>query len=57
MKDVRAVSPYPLRMSAGVRNEASEEAHKNRRSLNTELGLLIEEALLARKQNEHNSQA
>ncbi|MGP5356496.1 Arc family DNA-binding protein [Pseudomonas helleri] len=56
MKDARAVSPYPLRMSAGLRNEASNEAHKNRRSLNTELGMLIEEALLARKQHEQNKQ-
>lgn len=57
MKDTRAVSPYPLRMSHGLRNEASDEAHKNRRSLNTEIGMLIEEALLARKQNAENKHA
>lgn len=45
MKGARQVNPYPLRISEEVRNAATDEAHKNRRSLNTELGLLIEEGL------------
>ncbi|WP_156327420.1 hypothetical protein [Pseudomonas sp. NBRC 111128] len=38
-------SRYPLSLVAGVKIQAEEEAKKNRRSLNAELGLLIEEGL------------
>ncbi len=41
---------YPLRMRQELREEAGQEAQKNRRSLNAELGLLIEEGLRWRKQ-------
>lgn len=38
-------SAYPLRMPDEVREKAEAEAHKNRRSLNAEISLLIEEGL------------
>lgn len=41
---------YPLRVPEDVRKAAEGEAQKNRRSLNAELGLLIEEGLEWRKQ-------
>lgn len=43
MKDAHKVSPYSLRISEQLKGRAREEAHANRRSLNTELELLIEE--------------
>lgn len=36
-------SRYPLSLEASVKAQAEGEAKKNRRSLNAELGLLIEE--------------
>lgn len=50
MQTPKRIVPYPLRLDKTTRKEAEEEAHQNRRSLNAELGLLIEEALLSRKQ-------
>lgn len=41
--DIKRKTPYPLRMSEEIRKQAEEEARSNRRSLNAELGLLIEE--------------
>lgn len=41
---------YPLRLPDAVRKEVEDLARRNRRSLNAELGLLIEEALACRKQ-------
>ncbi len=38
-------SRYPLSLEASVKTQAEGEARKNRRSLNAELGLLIEEGL------------
>lgn len=38
-------SRYPLAISHVVKNQAEVEAKRNRRSLNAELGLLIEEGL------------
>lgn len=38
-------SRYPLSLEASVKVQAEGEAKKNRRSLNAELGLLIEEGL------------
>lgn len=40
---------FPLRLREAAKEEAKSEAEKNRRSLNAELGLLIEEALSLRK--------
>lgn len=40
-----ARSRYPLSLDASVKGQAESEAKKNRRSLNAELGLLIEEGL------------
>ncbi|WP_193754064.1 hypothetical protein [Pseudomonas mediterranea] len=36
---------YPLSLDLSVKGQAEKEARKNRRSLNAELGLLIEEGL------------
>lgn len=38
-------SRYPLSLESTVKDQAEGEAKKNRRSLNAELGLLIEEGL------------
>lgn len=38
-------SPFPLRLGDDVKGKAKGEAVINRRSLNAELGLLIEEGL------------
>ncbi|WP_125863000.1 Arc family DNA-binding protein [Pseudomonas versuta] len=39
------VSSFPLRLQEGIRGEVHSHASKNRRSLNAELGILIEEGL------------
>ncbi|WP_314407344.1 Arc family DNA-binding protein [Pseudomonas kuykendallii] len=52
MKDRHVGPPYSLRIPQALRDAAQAEAHKARRSLNTELGILIEEALQWRKQRE-----
>lgn len=36
-------TPYPLRLANDIRERAENEARNSRRSLNAELGLLIEE--------------
>ncbi|WP_421526777.1 Arc family DNA-binding protein [Pseudomonas brenneri] len=36
-------SPFPLRLADAVKERAKNEAAHNRRSLNSEFGLLIEE--------------
>lgn len=36
---------YPLRIDEELRTKAQQQAGRNRRSLNAELGLLIEEGL------------
>ena len=43
MKDAHKVAPYSLRISELLKGRAKEEASAHRRSLNTELELLIEE--------------
>lgn len=43
-------SRYPLSLEASVKVQAEDEARKNRRSLNAELGLLIEEGFKWREQ-------
>lgn len=54
MKDAHKISPYSLRIPGQLKDRAREEAHANRRSLNTELELLIEDGFkwreLQRKQ-------
>ncbi|VAV70077.1 hypothetical protein PPRCHA0_3775 [Pseudomonas protegens CHA0] len=42
-------SRYPLSLESSIKLLAESEAKKNRRSLNAELGLLIEEGLKWRK--------
>jgi len=46
---------YPLSLISGVKAQAEEEAKKNRRSLNAELGLLIEEGLKWRAMQEQRA--
>lgn len=48
MQTPKRITPYPLRLDKPLRKAAEEEARKNHRSLNAELGLLIEEALMSR---------
>lgn len=43
MKDTHKVAPYSLRIAGHLKGRAKQEATVNRRSLNTELELLIEE--------------
>lgn len=50
MKESRKINPFGLRLAAQVKERAQEEANRNRRSLNTELGLLIEEGFKWREQ-------
>lgn len=45
-------APYSLRITQELRERAEKAARDNRRSLNAELGLLIEEGLAWRKQQE-----
>ncbi|MEA3233916.1 Arc family DNA-binding protein [Pseudomonas mosselii] len=45
MKDTHQVAPYSLRIADELKEKAKREAEANRRSLNAELGLLIEEGL------------
>lgn len=42
---VRKINPFGLRLDPAIKQRAGEEAQRNRRSLNAELGLLIEEGL------------
>lgn len=39
------LSPFPLRLLGDIRVEVQVQASKNRRSLNAELGILIEQGL------------
>ncbi|MFG5862700.1 Arc family DNA-binding protein [Metapseudomonas sp. CR1201] len=48
----RRISPFAFRISPEVKAKAKAEADRNRRSLNTELELLVEEALECRQQKE-----
>ncbi|MBA1200444.1 Arc family DNA-binding protein [Pseudomonas capeferrum] len=45
MKDRHQNPPYSLRIGADLKEKARNQAHANRRSLNAEIGLLIEEGL------------
>ncbi|MCY1380110.1 hypothetical protein D9M69_678980 [compost metagenome] len=45
MRDARRINPFPLRLGEEVRGKVEDEAHKNRRSLNSEISLLVEEGL------------
>ena len=50
MKDGHKVAPYSLRIAEHLKGKAKEEAVAHRRSLNTELELLIEEGFKWREQ-------
>jgi hypothetical protein len=45
MTDRHQTPPYSLRIAEGLKEKARDQAHANRRSLNAEFGLLIEEGL------------
>ena len=45
----RAINPFGLRMPPELKGLVSEEAKKNRRSLNAELNVLIEEGMKCRE--------
>ncbi|MCF5725500.1 Arc family DNA-binding protein [Pseudomonas syringae] len=45
MKGHHQNKPYSLRIAQELKARALEQAHANRRSLNSEIGLLIEEGL------------
>jgi hypothetical protein len=45
-------TPYPLRLGEDIKIRVRNEAERNRRSLNAELGVLIEEGLKWREQRE-----
>ncbi|WDH25075.1 hypothetical protein [Pseudomonas chlororaphis] len=47
---------YPLSLELSVKGQAEDEAKKNRRSLNAELGLLIEEGLKWREEQKKQSE-
>jgi len=49
---VSKINPFGLRLDPAIKNKAGDEAQKNRRSLNAELGLLIEEGLKWREQQQ-----
>lgn len=53
--EVKAV--YPLRFEEPIKQRAADEAKKNRRSLNAELGLLIEEGFKWREMQQRQAQA
>ena len=57
MQSIRRASPFPLRLDEEVKEEAKGEASKNRRSLNVELGLLIEEGLKWREMRSKHAAA
>ncbi len=49
--DKRATqTPFPLRFRDGMRERVEEMARESRRSMNTEIGLLLEEAIQGRAQ-------
>lgn len=55
MRDEKA--RYPLSLVAWVKERATDEAKRNRRSLNAELGLLIEEGFKWREMQSKQAQA
>lgn len=53
----RAINPFGLRLPPLLKGKAQNEATKNRRSLNAELGLLIEEGFKWREQQSKQAAA
>lgn len=45
MNDRHQTRPYSLRIAQELKDKARDLAHENRRSLNSEIGLLIEEGM------------
>lgn len=52
MKGAHKVAPHSLRISEHLKGKAKDEAAAHRRSLNTEIELLIEEGLKWREMQE-----
>lgn len=57
MADRHQKPPYSLRIEDDLKEKARNQAHANRRSLNSELGLLIEEGLKWREMQSKQAQA
>lgn len=45
----RQIPPFGFRMRPEIKEEVQQEAQKNRHSINTELEMLVEEALACRR--------
>ena len=52
-EDERGVMPYTLRVPANVRDQLAAEAQKNRRSLNSEIIVRLEQSLQQPQNAEH----
>lgn len=57
MKDAHKVPPYSLRIEEALKGRAREEAIKHRRSLNSELGMLIEDGFRWREMQQRQAVA
>jgi 1,2-phenylacetyl-CoA epoxidase catalytic subunit len=57
MKDAHKAAPYSLRIAEHLKGKAKEEAVAHRRSLNSELELLIEEGFKWREMQESKQAA
>ncbi|MEY0834262.1 Arc family DNA-binding protein [Providencia alcalifaciens] len=45
MSRIRDIAPYTIRMPEGMKDKLSVRAHKNGRSLNSEMVMILQEAL------------
>lgn len=52
----RDITPFSLRLQSWVKERARAEADRNRRSMNTEIEILIEEGLKWREMQEQHGQ-
>lgn len=57
MNDRHSKPPYSLRIDESLKEKARSEACANRRSLNVELGILIEEGLKWREMQQKQAAA
>lgn len=57
MKDAHKISPYSLRIEEALKGRAKEAAVKHRRSLNSELSLLVEEGFKWREMQQQQAGA
>lgn len=57
MKDAHQIAPYSLRIAEELKAKARKIAAENRRSLNAEIGLLIEDGLKWRESHARQASA